>query len=102
MTPPKKDEWSSWFYFADRYGLPLVALVVVCGAIWKIASWVAPKADLVIDTHVKSISRLVDVSEQQATTLGAMEATATSTAKQIDEIHRAIIKPKEVAGGNKQ
>lgn len=88
--PPSKDQ-PSWVWVLDRFGLPTLAVIAMGYAIWTVATWFGPKADLLIDTHLKSIAKLVDVSQAQERTLSEIADRGDARDRKIDEIHRAVV-----------
>jgi hypothetical protein len=64
---------------------PFVGLVVVIGmALWKCATWFAPRVDKVVDGHVEYLQSSKKVMESQA-------ATLTELSAMVGDIHNRVI-----------
>ncbi len=49
----------SFIAVADRLGVPVAFLLIIAFAIWRVAKWVAPRADELISRHFKFMDGVV-------------------------------------------
>jgi hypothetical protein len=49
---------TDWEGVLNRWGLPILLLLVVGWAVWKLARWIAPRIDRIVDSHVKFVDSL--------------------------------------------
>lgn len=94
--PPSKDQ-PPWVWVLDRFGLPTLAVIAMGYAIWSAATWFRPKADLLIDTHLKVVPAMADVLQSQERMLADIAAQSDARDRKIDEIHRAVVPSKSLA-----
>jgi hypothetical protein len=94
MAPERKE-----FYvkLVERLGIASVVLAVVFWAIFELASWIGPRADRMIDTHVKVVESSVETSHKAMTigetnsrTLQAMSEAQEKQTEILSDIHRAV------------
>ena len=85
---------NSFMAIAERFGIPIaILLVVMCAngfAIYKICSWLGPRADKLIDKHIA-------VMDQAITSLKAVEESQAEQLKYSKSIHRHLKQKKESA-----
>jgi hypothetical protein len=106
MTVPSIAQISK---LADRYGLPLVALIFLSAGIWRAAEWSASLIEEMARAHISAVNELASTQEMISKTLQAntrilkdvvasMERDRERTSRMIDEIHREVARRPGVAG----
>lgn len=51
---------ADWEAVLNRWGLPILLLMAVGWAVWKVARWLAPRFDRLADSHVDLVETLKD------------------------------------------
>jgi hypothetical protein len=79
-----------WEGILNRWGLPVVILVLVAYAVYRLTQWAGPRADKMIDSHMHLVETLEHkLTATQENTQRAVEKLSEIEEK-VDEIDRKI------------
>lgn len=77
------EQLPAWEAILNRWGLPIVILIVVAYAVYRATRWLGPRADRLIESHL----HLVDTLE---TKLVATEANTSQAVKRLEQIEATV------------
>lgn len=88
-----------WYVeIAKSWGVGTMFLIVL-------GVWAAPKIDRAFDTHMAVIPKIAEtqsqqahISEKQAEAIEKIGDTMQTLPQKIDDIHRAVVKPRDLVG----
>lgn len=78
----------------DRFGVPVAVLCALGYAIWRVARWLAPRADKALDGHMEFLRVNTDINRGLLDTQKSLERTIDShhqvINEKVDDIRRIV------------
>jgi hypothetical protein len=81
---------TDWEAVLNRWGLPILLLIVVGWAAWKVVEWLAPRFDRLIDSHVDLVETLKTRVGNIEETNEEMKAHVANLARNSEEANRLL------------
>lgn len=92
-------EPNDWESIANRWGLPILLLLAVGWAVWKVARWLAPRIDRLVDSHVGFVNaiegrveNLEDISEDLKSNVASVVRNSEEQTRLLRSIDQKVTK----------
>src|SRR5688572_15269814 len=83
-----------WMSLIDRFGIPMAVLFALVLAIWRVARWLAPRADKALDGHMEFLRVNTDINRGMLDTQKSLERTIEAhheaMTEKVDDIRRIV------------
>ena len=83
-----------WMSLIDRFGIPVAVLFALVYAIWRVARWLAPRADKALDGHMEFLRVNTDINRGLLDTQKSLERTIEAhheaMTEKVDDIRRIV------------
>ena len=79
-----------WERLLDRLGFPTAIIVVATFGAWRLASWASPKADALIETHLRFIEKVSTTQEVVVSNQARIISAIESNGKLLNEMNARL------------